>query len=140
VGRYLAWVADEGASNADVLTFDPVWLILERPRPNLNAARFLAPGKLVIDGHRAEFSPSDARLVSATSPQVRLTCDHIVDVRLERHGWGLVPRYVAVTYEKPEGGEDVAYFNDAEWNGWRPLLTRSNARMAIAIRSHLGIQ
>ena len=34
----------------------------------------------------------------------------------------------------------VAYFNDAEWKGWRPLLTKSNARMASAIRIHLGIK
>ena len=137
---YLALMADEGASRADELTFDPVWLILERPRPNLNAARFLAPGKLVIDRHMAEFSPSEARLVSAVSPQVHLTCDHIVDVHLQRYGWGLAPSYVAITYEEPEGGEAMAYFNDAEWKGWRPLLTRSNARMASAIRNHLGIE
>jgi hypothetical protein len=94
----------------------------------------------VIDGNRAQFSPSDARLLTASSPPVHLTCDHITDVHLERHGWGLAPRYVAITYEKPEGAPDVAYFNDAEWKGWRPLLTRSNARMAHAIRSHLGIE
>jgi hypothetical protein len=132
-------MADEGAPSADVLTFDPVWLILERPRPNFNAARFLAPGKLVINGQRAEFSPSDARLVSAPSSQVHLTCDHIIGVHLERYGRGLAPRYVALTYESPEGGKAVAYFNDAQWKGWRPLLTKSNARMASAIRSHLGI-
>lgn len=131
-------MTDEGASNT--IAFDPVWLILELPRPNLNPARFFAPGKLVIDGHRAEFSPSDARLVSAPTPQVDLTCEHIVDVHLERYGWGLVPRLVAITYEKPDGGTAVAHFNDAEWNGWRPLLTKSNAGMASAIRTHLGIE
>jgi hypothetical protein len=95
---------------------------------------------LEVDEHRAKFSPSNARLVSAASPHVHLTCDHIVDVHLERYGWGLVPRFVAVTYEKlDESGKAVAYFNDAELNGWRPLLTKSNARIASAIGSHLGI-
>lgn len=133
-------MADGDALSAEVLTFDPVWLILERPRPNLNAGRFFAPGKLVIQRHGAEFSPSDARLVSAPSPQVHLTCDHISDVHLERYGRGLVPRFVALTYENPEGDYSVAYFNDAQWKGWRPLLTKSNARIASAIRSHLGIE
>ena len=123
----------------DALVFDPVWLIRERPRPNVKADRFFAPGKLVIEGQRVEFSPSEARLITAPSPEVNLTCDHVVGVHLERHGWGLVPRYVAITYEKPEGGTATAYFNDAEWNGWRPLLTRSNKRMAAAIRDQLGI-
>jgi hypothetical protein len=133
-------MADGDALSADVLTFEPVWLILERPRPNFSAGRFFAPGKLVINDHRAEFSPSDARLVSAPSPQVHLTCDNITDVHLERYGRGLVPRFVALTYENPEGGNAVAYFNDAQWKGWRPLLTKSNARMASAIRSRLGIE
>jgi hypothetical protein len=139
VALYLSGMADEAEPSARVLTFDPVWLIRERPRLNLDPARFLAPGKLVLDGHRAEFSPSDARLVSAPSPRVHLTCDHIVDVHLKRFGWGLAPRYVVITYDKSEGGNAVAYFNDAGWKGWRPLLTRSNARMASAIRRNLGI-
>jgi hypothetical protein len=140
VALYLSCMADEDQSNARVLTFDPVWLIRERPRPNFDPARFFAPGKLVVNGNRAEFSPSDARLVYAAPPQVHLTCDHITDVHLERYGSGLAPRYVAITYEKPEGGDAVAYFNDAEWKGWRPLLTKSNARMASAIRRNLGIE
>jgi hypothetical protein len=53
------------------------------------------------------------------------------------YGWGLVPRFVAIAAESVTA---VAYFNDAELSGWRPLLTKSNARMASAIRSHPGIE
>jgi hypothetical protein len=120
------------------LIFDPVWLILERPRPNFNPGRFLAPGKLQVEGRRAEFSPSEAKLRLGSSPRVRFTCDQIIGVRRERYGWGLVPRFVAIEYRAAEGGTDVAYFNDAEWNGWRPLLTRVNQRMAEAIQGQLG--
>jgi hypothetical protein len=133
-------VADEESSDREELIFDPVWLVLERPRPNFNAARFFAPGKLVIRGQRAIFGPSDARLVSAPSPQVHLSCDHVVGVRRERYGRGLVPRFVGIEYQKPEGDTQMAYFNDAEWNGWRPLLTRSNRRMAEAIARYLRIE
>jgi hypothetical protein len=35
---------------------------------------------------------------------------------------------------------DVAYFNDAEWAGWRPLLTRVNMRIANAIDGQLGTE
>jgi hypothetical protein len=126
-------------SDAPALTFDPVWLILERPRPNFDPGRFFAPGKLEVKDGRVSFGPSGTRLTMGPSPKVHFTCDHVVSVRCEKYGWGLVPRFVAIEYEKPEGGTDVAYFNDAEQKGWRPLLTGSNRRMAEAIRQELGI-
>jgi hypothetical protein len=131
-------VADEEASES--LTFEPVWLILERPRPNLNPGRFFAPGKLQIEGRRAVFSPSAARLRLGPSQKAHFTCDHIIGVRRERYGWGLVPRFVAIEHRTAEGGTDVAYFNDAEWNGWRPLLTRVNQRIADTIQKQLGTE
>src|SRR4051794_36203593 len=124
-----------------LLVFDPVWLILERPRPNLNPPRFFAPGKLTIGDDRVDFSPSAATLVwpAAQPADVHLTLDHVVDVSRHRYSWGLVPRFIAVKYETVDGIA-VAYFNDGSWHGWRPLLTGSNRRMAGAIRDRLGIR
>jgi hypothetical protein len=63
----------------------------------------------------------------------------IVGVSRKRYGWGLVPRFVAITYETATG-EAVAYFNDGEWKGWRPLLTGSNRRIVDAIREATGVE
>src|SRR5665213_3573820 len=95
---------------AGALTFDPVWLILQRARPNLDPPSFLAPGKLVIEGERATFGPSEATLVwpSARPSNVRLTMNRIVSVRRKRYGWGVVPRFVEISYLTDEGTE-VAY-------------------------------
>lgn len=128
------------AETSKPLIFDPVWLILERPRPNFNPGRFLAPGKLQVQGRRAVFSPSEAKLRLGPSPKVHFTCDHIVAARRKRYGWGLVPRFIAIEYRTPEGETDVAYFNDAEWAGWRPLLTRVNKRIADEIQGQLGTE
>lgn len=136
---YLARMAIVNPSNG-ALTFDPVWLILRRVRPTFRPGKFLAPGKLVITDGRVEFSPSGAKLRLDVSPQINLICDHVTNIRLERYGWGLVPRYVAVTYESPEDGKAVARFNDASWLGWRPLLTYSNARIVKAMRKKLDIE
>jgi hypothetical protein len=128
------------SEDIDGLTFDPVWMILERPRPNLNPGRFLAPGKLRFEGKRAEFGSSEARLRLGPSPKASFSTDQIVEVSLERYGWGLVPRFVAIEYRTADGKTDVAYFNDAEWNGWRPLLTGVNRRMVETIKRHLGLE
>jgi hypothetical protein len=123
-----------------VISFDPVWLILRRVRPNLDPPSFFAPGRLVVEGDHATFGPSGATLAwpSARPGNVRLAMDRIVDVRRKHYGWGIVPRFVEVSYEK-NGGTAVAYFNDGAWKGWRPLVTGSNRRMVNAIRTHLGI-
>lgn len=122
------------------LVFDPVWLVLQRPRPNLDPPQFFAPGKLTIYDSRVEFGPSSARLAWPFGPaqKVHLSLSRVVDVSRQRYGWGLVPRFVAVTYESSEG-TSRAYFNDAAWKGWRPLLTRSNQRMVAQIRKRLGL-
>jgi hypothetical protein len=121
------------------ITFDPVWLILKRPRPNLDPQSFLAPGVLSIERQRATFGPSEARLLWPTSraSDTKLTMDRIVGVRRKRYGWGVVPRLVAIQYETDEGIRS-AYFNDGEWHGWRPLLTGSNMRMLRDIRRKQG--
>jgi len=120
------------------LTFDPAWLILKRPRPNFDPPSFISPGVLSVDGDRATFGPSKARLSwpSAAAPDTSLTMDRIVSVRRKRYGWGVAPRFVEITYETREGTA-VAYFNDGAWKGWRPLLTGSNRRMVNAIRQDL---
>jgi hypothetical protein len=120
------------------LAFDPVWLILKRVRPNLDPPSFMAPGVLSVDGHRATFGPSESRLYwpSARAPETSLTMDRIVGVRRKCYGWGVVPRFVEITYETRDGTE-VAYFNDGAWKGWRPLVTGSNRRMVNAIRHQL---
>jgi hypothetical protein len=121
--------------------FDPVWLVLERPRPNLNPPKFFATGRLTIDDNQVEFGPSAARLNWPFGPpqQAHLSLSRIVDVSRQRYGWGLFPRFVAITYESSDGTK-TAYFNDAAWKGWRPLLTGSNRRMATQIRERLGLK
>jgi hypothetical protein len=126
------------APDGRALRFDSVWLLLKRPRPNIDPSSFMAPGALSIDGQRATFEPSEARLSwpSDQAPNKHLTMDRVVGVRRKRYGWGVVPRLVEVTYESPHGNA-VAYFNDGAWKGWRPLLSGSNRRMVEAIREHL---
>ena len=124
----------------DGLAFDPVWMILERPRPNLNPRRFFALGRLRLEDRRLEFGPSAAKLRLGPSPKASLSTDQVVRVRLERHGWGLVPRFVAIDHRADDGTTGVAHFNNAEWNGWRPLLTGVNRRTAEAIKKHLGLE
>jgi hypothetical protein len=126
--------------SARTLSFDPVWLILRRPRPNLDPPRFLAPGELSIRGHSAEFGPSEATLVwpTARRSDVRLDMDRIVGVRRKRYGWGAAPRFVEISYETADGIV-VAYFNDGAWHGWRPMLTGSNRRIVNQIRQCVGI-
>lgn len=121
--------------------FDPVWLVVEPPRPNLNPPKFFAPGRLTIDDNQVEFGPSAARLnwPFSRSRQRHLSLSRIVDVSRKRYGWGLVPRLVAITYDSPDGPK-TAYFNDAAWKGWRPLLTGSNRRMVAQIRECLGLK
>ena len=128
------------ASPSETLTFDPVWLILKRARPNLDPPSFIAPGALSLVGHRGSFGPSAASLVwpTARPSKVELTMDRILAVQRKRWGWGLFSRFVQITYESPDGNA-VAYFNDGAWKGWRPLLTGSNRRMVNAIRQHLDL-
>jgi hypothetical protein len=128
------------ASSPEELTFDPVWLILKRARPNLDPPSFFAPGQLYIKGGRGTFGPSGAKLVwpTAQPSDVRLAMERITGVRRKRYGWGLVPRFVEIRYESSDG-DAVAYFNDAAWNGWRSLLTGSNRRMVTEIRKFVGI-
>jgi hypothetical protein len=132
-------VEDSTASRGLALRFDPVWLILKRPRPNFDPPSFMAPGALSVDGQRATFGPSGARLYSASAerPNTHLTMDRVVGVRRKRYGWGVVPRLVEITYESTDVAA-IAYFNDGTWKGWRPLLTGSNRRIVKAIRQHLG--
>jgi hypothetical protein len=131
-------MADSNSSDEPMLQFDPVWLVLKRARPNFDPPSFFAPGELSIKGLCGMFGPSDATLSWPTAPRTnrRLTMDRIISVRRRRYGWGLVPRFVEVTYET-SAGRNVAYFNDGAWKGWRPLLTGSNRRMVDAIRRHL---
>jgi hypothetical protein len=132
--------ANPGPSATETLTFDPVWLILKRARPNLDPPSFVAPGELSLVGHRGTFGPSSSSLVwpTARPSKVGLTMDRILAVRRKRWGWGLFPRFVEITYASVDGTA-VAYFNDGAWKGWRPLLTGSNRRMVNAIRQHLDI-
>jgi len=127
-------------SGGPVLKFDPVWLVLKRPRPNFDPPSFLAPGELLIEGHGAKFGPSDATLSWPfdRTPDKHLTMDRIVGVRRKRYGWGVVPRLVEITYETT-GRAEVAYFNDGGWKGWRPMVTGSNRRMVNAIRQYQGV-
>ena len=124
----------------EALAFDPVWLVLKRPRPNADPSSFFAPGKLTFDGRNAAFSPSSAKLSFPFSQTraMNLTLGTIVAVDRERYGWGLVPRLVAIRHES-DAGTIVTYFNDSGWRGWRPLLTGSNRRMVRAIQQHLGL-
>jgi len=136
----LAEVEGDESLGGEPLVFDPVWLIRERPRPNLNPPRFLAPGRLVIARHRGEFGPSSATLVwRPARNDIHLRMDDIVGVSRQRYGWGLFPRFVAIRY-RTSHGEAVAYFNDGGWKGWRPLLTRSNQRMMDAIQERVGFR
>jgi hypothetical protein len=133
-------VPDASFDEPDKLVFDPVWFVLKRVRPNFHPPSYFVPGMLSVDGRRVRFGPSGAALLWLTrkSDDVSVTFDHVVAVRRERYGWGLVPRFVAITYET-DTGQAIAYFNDGGWQGWRPLLTGSNSRMANAIRQRLGL-
>jgi hypothetical protein len=121
--------------------FDPVWLVLEPSRPNLDPPKSFALGRLTIDNSQVEFGPSAARLnwPFGRPQQPHLPLSQIVHVSRQRYGWGLVPRFVAITYKSPDGAK-TAYFKDAAWKGWRPLLTGSNRRMAAQIRECLGLK
>lgn len=133
-------MAQSVASKDGPLTFDPVWLVLRRPRPNFNPPAYFAPGQLTVDGEGGSFGPSGAALswsVSSKSDKY-LKMDRIVGVCRKRYGWGVVPRLIEITYEVPQGS-DVAYFNDGAWKGWRPLISGSNRRMVSAIRQYLGL-
>jgi hypothetical protein len=139
---YRVVVSEQGTGPVDAneLTFDPVWLILKKVRPNFHTPSYFAPGKLTIGDRRARFGPSAAALVWPTwrPNDISRAFDEVIAVRRKRHGWGLVPRFVEITYQA-EDGPAVAYFNDGGWYGWRPLLTGSNRRMVNAIREHLGV-
>jgi hypothetical protein len=89
------------------LVFDPVWLILERPRPNLDPPRFFAPGRLTIGTRRSEFRPSTATPTSPSiSTNVQLRLDQVVGVSVERYGWGLAPpvRRAALRHRRRDRG------------------------------------
>jgi len=133
-------VVEQAVPTGEGLAFDPVWLILRRPRPNMDPSSFFAPGKLVIEGQGAIFGPSSAALIFPTArpSNVHLTLGRIVGVDRKRYGWGLVPRFVAIRHEADDG-ITVTYFNDGGWHGWRPLLIGSNRRMVHAIRERLDL-
>ncbi len=133
-------VPKQPAPTGNGLTFDPVWLILQRPRPNLDPSRFIAPGKLVVEGQSGVFGPSSATLLfpGVRPSSVRLTLGRIVGVSRKRYGWGLAPRFVAISHEADDG-ITVTYFSDGCWHGWRPLLTGSNGRMVRTIREYVGL-
>src|ERR1700733_1135624 len=126
---------EHGVPTGEGLTFDPVWLILQRPRPNMDPSSFFAPGTLVIEGQSATFGPSSATLIFPTArpSNVQLALDRIVGVGRKRYGWGLVPPFVAISHEADDG-ITVSYFNDGGWHGWRPLLTGSDGRMGRGMR------
>jgi hypothetical protein len=130
-----------GDTSEETLVVDPAWLILEKPRPNLNPPRFIALGKLTVERGRAEFGPSDGTFPwpwGGRNADVHLSMDKVVGVSLERYGWGMVPRFVAISYETA-GGLAVAYFNDGGRNGWRPLVSGSNRRLVAAARRAAGL-
>ena len=123
------------------ITFDPVWLVLRRPKPNLKPPSYFAAGALSVGESQIRFGPSSSSLLwpGRQPNDINRTLERVTKVATRRYGWGLVPRFVAVTYETDEG-PGVTYFNDGGWSGWRPLLTGSNRRMAKAIRDRLQLQ
>jgi hypothetical protein len=94
------------------------------------------------DGNPERKTEGDAEAklarINRRTGEVSRTFGHVVNVGRNRYGWGSVPRFVAITYEGYDG-RATAYFYDAGWLGWRPLLTGSNRRMAHAIKLYLGL-
>lgn len=123
-------------------TFDPVWHVRRRPRPSFEPARYFALGVLVVQGPTVEFhskEPTGSLTLLGGTATVDIRMNEVQSVGVERYGWGLFPRFVVIRSES-EAGPCVAYFNDAGWNGWRPLLTRSNKRMAASLRYQLSLR
>jgi hypothetical protein len=126
------------------LTIEPIWYIKRRFRPNLDPASFISWGTLTVHDGVIDFRPTrppgkTRQLIYAGATNDAFQLKGITKVGLKRYGWGVCPRFVFVE-SSTENGQTRSYFNDGAWQGWRPLLTRSNRTIAESIRQALALK
>jgi len=58
----------------------------------------------------------------------------VLDVLVGRRGSDFVNRWIELKYGGSANPSTV-YLNDGGWRGWRPILTRSNRKIAAELRA-----
>jgi len=104
-----------------------VWAQNEPPRRSMRRASDRVTGRLCVDALARV-----ATLRVPDGPEVQLT--NVRSVTVGASGSDFVNTWVAVRCDV-NGQTTVVYLNDARWLGWRPILTRANARLADAMSS-----
>ena len=57
----------------------------------------------------------------------------VLDVLVGKRGTDFFNRWIELQYGDPANPSTV-YLNDGGWRGWRPILTRSNRKIAAELR------
>jgi hypothetical protein len=108
-------------------SFRGVWMQTTPPRAAMRAYKDRATGTLTTDpmAGLATFTRKDGSVLEFRKPRA---------VSMGPRGSDFANTWVEVRYEN---GPGVAWLNDGRWLGWRAILTRSNIRIAAALKGLL---
>ena len=104
--------------------FEEMWCQSELPRASMAARESTRTGVLTVTPTAVEFRDSRGTI----------QLDPVLKVSSGRRGSDFFNRWIEVEFGLRESPSTV-FLNDGGWRGWRPILTRSNRRVASELTS-----
>ena len=109
-----------------VSVYEPIRCQREFPSAAMDSRRNTLTGVLKIENGNAEFCSGNKTI------QIK----PVLSVQKARRGSDSISRWIEVQYGDPEHAFTV-YLNDGGWRGWRPILARTNRRIAADLSAEL---